>query len=434
MFLHRVVLGSTVVVAFASSLIQTVVDDVDSKAIDTTMEPLAKCPTTVLYANFQHDGLEKSRHAQATFHFNPPHDGCYIVEEMHPMLMCEGSNDTKVHVHYCKGLQAAGTVDQSSGTGGQWTFLAALQFYAGIPGSVTLSNKGTEPGTLTVFDQVRFTWSGKDCMEEDAHPRRAEIRIKLDFQNVARRLPEFGHALTTKLAALANVPVNSLRLTGLRSGSIIAEFVVLPNVVEDVTIPSHSAQRNVESLRDAVAKNEAELCTLAFGGIRRLDHMGGPGEERNYLKSTPVDILEVCNVQFKDLGFAKPTIEPIELPVPEQRTQQTETQDGNMNTTSIVIIVVCTAVAAKLLLLALYIVRSRRTKNASQISNVGGKQTYETKVAHSMEAGEPMKTVNSIQEEDKQSTLCPSNGDNQSEPSESKVHPMVNPSNGEPTE
>jgi len=400
MFLHRVVLGSTVVVAFASSLIQTVVDDVDSKAIDTTMEPLAKCPTTVLYANFQHDGLEKSRHAQATFHFNPPHDGCYIVEEMHPMLMCEGSNDTKVHVHYCKGLQAAGTVDQSSGTGGQWTFLGALQFYAGIPGSVTLSNKGTEPGTLTVFDQVRFTWSGKDCMEEDAHPRRAEIRIKLDFQNVARRLPEFGHALTTKLAALANVPVNSLRLTGLRSGSIIAEFVVLPNVVEDVTIPSHSAQKNVESLRDAVAKNEAELCTLAFGGIRRLDHIAGP-------VTTP---LENCNVEFKDLGFAKPTIEPIEVPVPEQRTQQTETQE----TTTIVITVVCTAAVAVLLLSALYMY-IRRTQKASLNSSIEVKPAYETQVACSIEAGEPVKAVNSVEEDDKQSTLCPSNEDKHSD-------------------
>merc|ERR1711904_146492 len=156
-----VVLGSTVVVAFASSLIQTVVDDVDSKAIDTTMEPLAKCPTTVLYANFQHDGLEKDRRAQATFHFNPPHDGCYIIEEHHPLLdQCKASPATKVHVNYCKGRQAAGTVDQST-NGGQWTFVAALPFYAGHPGNVTLSNEGTQAGTLAVFDQVRFTWSGK---------------------------------------------------------------------------------------------------------------------------------------------------------------------------------------------------------------------------------------------------------------------------------
>merc|ERR1719181_530184 len=247
MFLHRVVLGSTVVVAFASSLLQTLVDDVNSEAIDTTTEPLAQCPLTVLHADFQHDGMQKSRHAQASFHFDPPHHGCYIVEEMHPMLMCEGSKNTKVHVHYSKVLQANGTVDQAA-NGGQWAFLGALQFYAGHPGKVTLSNEGTEPGTLTVFDQVRFTWSGTDCMEVDAHPRRAEIRIKADFQNVAQRLPEFGRALTTKLAALAHVPENSLRLIGLRSGSIIAEFLVLPNAVGNV-LDVHGAQTYVSYLR-----------------------------------------------------------------------------------------------------------------------------------------------------------------------------------------
>jgi len=387
------------------NLLQTLVDDVDSEAHDTTMEPLAQCPSTVLYADFQHDGMQKNRHAQASFHFDPPHDGCYIVEEMHPMLMCEGSKNTKVHVHYSKVLQANGTVDQAA-NGGQWAFLGALQFYAGHPGKVTLSNEGTEPGTLTVFDQVRFTWSGKDCLEVDAHPRRVDIRINADFQNVAQRTYDFGRALTTKLAALAHVPENSLRLIGLRSGSIIAEFLVLPNVAEDVLIPNHSAQRNVGYLRDAVAKNAAELCALALGS-RRLDHKGGP--------------LENCYVEFKDLGFAKPNLEPIKSPVPEQRTQvtqQTETKENdNLSATSIVIIVVCIAVAVKLLLLALYLVRSHRTKNASQNSNVGGRQPnsmYEVKVASSMEAGEPVKAVD-VEEDDKQSTICPSNDDKQSD-------------------
>jgi len=45
--------------------------------------------------------------AEATFHFDPPYDGCYLVEEMHPLLMCEGSANTKVHVHYCKAKREA---------------------------------------------------------------------------------------------------------------------------------------------------------------------------------------------------------------------------------------------------------------------------------------------------------------------------------------
>jgi len=396
MFVHRVALGSTVVVAFASNLIQTVVDDVGSEAHDTSTLPLAQCPSTVFPfhdTTFQHDATDKSRRAQATFHFDPPYDGCYLVEEMHPPLMCEGSANTKVHVNYCKDLQAAGTVNQAV-NGGQWAFLAALQFYVGHPGTVTLSNEGTKPGTLTVFDKVRFTWSGKSCMEVDAHPRRAEIRMTVDFQNVAWQRPEFGSALTTKLASLANVPEKSLRLIGLRSGSIIAEFLVLPNVADDIDIPSHSAQRNMEYLRDAVAKNAHELCTLTG------DHSEG------------------CNVELKDLGFAKPSIEPLE-PVPEQRTQQTETQDDDqdtvLDTTSVVIIVICAVAAAMLLLFALYIVRSHKKKNVSLNSSAEIKQPYEIKVAAAMEAGEPVKAKDSVEEDDNNSTLCPSNDDRQSD-------------------
>jgi len=390
--LHCVALGSTVVVAFASSSLQTLVDVVDSDTRHTTMEILAQCPRTA-WEEIRHDGMQKSQRAEATFHFDPPSDGCYLVEEVHPILMCEASANTKVHVHYGKGLQAVGTVDQSS----PWTdkaFLGALQFYAGHPGKVTLSNEGTEPDTLTVFGQVRFTWSGKSCMEVDAHPLHAEIQMNMDFHNVAWRRPEFGRALMSKLTELAQVPEDSLRLTGLRSGSIIAEFLVLPNVADDILVPIHSARRNIEYLRDAVAKNAAELCTLITGFP-----------------------WEGCNVELKDLGFAKPSIEPFE-PVPEQRTQkteQTETQDDSLNTISVVIIVICAVAAALLILFALYIVRSRKRKNASQTSSVEVKQTYEIKVAASMEAGEPVKAIDSVEEDDKDSTLCPSNDDRQSE-------------------
>ena len=39
---------------------------------------------------------------------------------------------------------------------------------------------------------------------------------------------------------------------------------------------------------------------------------------------------------------------------------------------------------------------------------------YEVKVASSMEAGEPVKAVD-VEEDDKQSTICPSNDDKQSD-------------------
>jgi hypothetical protein len=185
-------------------------------------------------------------------------------------------------------MQAVGEVDQTV-NGGQWIFIAAKQFYAGHPGSVTVSNEGTKPGTLTVFDQVRFTWSGKDCLEVDANPRHAEIRMTVDFQNVANRLPEFGSALKAKLAVLASVPENALRLIGLRSGSIIAEFLVLPSVVDHPLGAGASPQRTIEYLHDAIRKNASELCLLT----------GGPSEG--------------CNVELKDLGFALPSVKPLDV-------------------------------------------------------------------------------------------------------------------------
>merc|ERR1719156_523593 len=71
-----------------------------------------------------------------------------------------------------------------------------------------------------------------------------------------------------------------------------------------------------------------------------------------------------------------------------------------------------------LLLFALYIACSRKSKNVS-LKSVEATQSYEIKVASSMEAGEPVKAVTSVEEDDKnsESTICPSpsNDDRQSD-------------------
>jgi hypothetical protein len=323
MFLRSVVLGSAGIVALASSLEQ-LVEDADIKVHGATLEPISECPSTV-DGTFHHDGLQKDRRAEATFHFDPPRDGCYLVEERTKLSYlqwknfqskkCEASANTKVHVHYGKGLQAVGTVDQrpkgfQRQAQDQWTFVAALPFYAGHPGNLTLSNEGTEPGTLTVFDQVRFSWSGKTCSETHAHPQRVEIRMAVDFQYVADRLAIFTLALKKKLAKMANVPENSLRLTGqtdqlecIRSDSVTAEFLVLPKVLDGLFVGSPTY--SVELLRSAVSRNAAELCALA----------GGP--------------LEGCNVELKDLGFAMPRVEA--RPVPEQRAQEEQSVERDIH-------------------------------------------------------------------------------------------------------
>jgi len=425
MFLHCVVLGSTVVVALASSQLQTIVDDADAKTHGATKEPLADCPATVIH-EFQHDGMQKDQRAHATFFFDPPHDGCYLVEEFHPLLMCDGSKNAKVHVHYCKGKEAMGTVDQTT-NGGDWSFLGALQFYKGIRGNVTLSNEGTLPGTLTVFDQVRFTWTAASCMEVDAHPRRAEIRIEADFQNVAKLIPEYKRNLASELAHMAHIPHNSVRAIDLRPGSIIAEFIVLPGFVDGLgLIDGLSPQQTMQFLGDAVAKNAAHLCTL----------VGGP--------------LPGCTAELKDLGFAIPTIRRwYPSGQPEQQLDSTSTQQQTDSTQDVdsngtggdqdILVIVIGACAAVMLLVVVCAAarfemhrRSQKTKDSKRkvSKDVSANSSaevnpiysmYEVKVSPETEdtvKGEPVK------DDDDNSTLCPSSddkqSDNQSEQSESR--------------
>jgi hypothetical protein len=414
MFSCSVVLGSAVIGAFASN-VEHLVDDADVKVHGATLEPISQCPATAS-RTFHHDGLQKDRRAEAIFHFDPPRDGCYLIEQRTEMdsirwtstnwsrsqnKKCEASSNTKVHVHYCKGLQAVGTVDQTPKGFGrqpqdQWTFIAALPFYAGHPGNVTLSNEGTKPGTLTLFDQVRFSWSGKDCFETRAHPRRVEIRWTVDFHHVADRLTIFGIALKKRLAEMARVPESSLRLTDLRPGSVIAEFLVLPSVMDDLVVGS--ASQSIELLRKAIYQNWAELCGLT----------GAP--------------LEGCSIELGDLGFAIPSTKA--LPVPEHHTQQQQPvqakadESTDMNK---VIIVACAVAAAGLLLFAFYWLHRARSVEEKLPSSNSSLQSYETKLqsvealCKAMEEGHSVKEKEQVSQDDEKSTVCPSISDKQSE-------------------
>jgi hypothetical protein len=150
-----------------------------------------------------------------------------------------------------------------------------------------------------------------------------------DFHNIHQRQPEFGSALKTKLAKLAQVPENALRLNGLREGSIVAELLVVPITKPHYVNPKLVIERLHEAIaHDDTGKNVRELCALT----------GGP--------------LESCFIEFKDLGLAVGTLAPFK-PEPEQRAQQSETpasSDFDQNT----VIIVVGAAAGMLLLCAIY--------------------------------------------------------------------------------
>lgn len=297
---------------------------------------------------------------------------------------CKVSANTKVHVSYCKGLQALGTLDQSKNAG-QWTFLGALPFYAGHLGNVTLTNEGTEPGTLAVFDQVRFTWSGKSCSKVDSHPRQAQIRFSVNFKNVASRQAEFGSALKKSLSQWASVPETALRLTSLRSGSIVASILVLPTVVDD----SVSASHTINKLSDAVAKNSDGLCGLT-------------GQ------------MEGCKVEFTDLGVAKPTVFPENHQNPQKQQEEEKPEakpEAEEGEDYLLAFLVAGALLCMAMPMAYYVFKHLKAKRKYNASNV------EASKASSMEEGKAIDEKKPTEDEnDNASTLAPSS-DKQSEAS-----------------
>merc|ERR1719155_302948 len=81
MFFRSLVLASAVMVALAS-IVEHLEDDADSTCCirGATLDPISQCEATES-RNFHHDGLQKDKLAKATFNFNPPRDGCYLIEE-----------------------------------------------------------------------------------------------------------------------------------------------------------------------------------------------------------------------------------------------------------------------------------------------------------------------------------------------------------------
>eukprot|EP00746_Dinoflagellata_sp_MGD_P067274 gnl/MRDRNA2_/MRDRNA2_27768_c0_seq1.p1 gnl/MRDRNA2_/MRDRNA2_27768_c0~~gnl/MRDRNA2_/MRDRNA2_27768_c0_seq1.p1 ORF type:complete len:647 (+),score=142.86 gnl/MRDRNA2_/MRDRNA2_27768_c0_seq1:140-1942(+) len=387
-------------------LLQARIHALDSVVLGSTAELVPQCPATA-GKHFHHDALQKERRAQATFHFDPPKDGCYLVEELHPQLQeCKASSNTKVHINYCKGLEAVGTVDQSVNAD-QWTFLAALPFFAGHPGNLTLSNEGTEPGTLAVFNQVRFTWSGKSCSQVQAHPRIAEIRLTVDFQHVANRLPEFGIALKSKIAELAKVSETSLRLTELRSGSIIANFLVVPSVLDVLSMAPMDPLATIDKLRTAVEHNAGDLCGLTGTS------------------------LEGCQVEFTDLGVAKPSVRPLPRPrAHDQQEQQERAKEEAQPEKSTNIGAVLGIVAAFCVVkIGIYYKLFRSGKKREAYKTEEATQAVQSDVTVALEEGKALDASNAQQGDksadekergdevaDNTSTLAPSS-DKQSEPS-----------------
>jgi len=161
----------------------------------------------------------------AHFIFQPPVDGCYLIEEMHPLVA--GLETSPVTINYCKGMTAVGSINHTGRSHDTWNYVANLPFYAGNEGSITIP-KSVVFATTSSFHSFRLTHIGARCHVAEAATHHVTVRITADFSHVADRLYTFGLDLWAILAEAGGALFERLDMTDLRAGSIITELTVRP--------------------------------------------------------------------------------------------------------------------------------------------------------------------------------------------------------------
>lgn len=168
MFFHRVALESVVVVALASSL-ELLFDDAGEHIYPGKVWTKAEgdCALAGYGGGFHHNNGLHTGGTFATWNFSIPKSGCYWVEEWHPVTSaCDFTLSSRVpiHIHFCKGLQTAGLVDQST-RGGQWNRLVKLPYYTTHLAQIHISALEENFESLGVWaaDAFRLTWHANDC-------------------------------------------------------------------------------------------------------------------------------------------------------------------------------------------------------------------------------------------------------------------------------
>eukprot|EP00746_Dinoflagellata_sp_MGD_P003283 gnl/MRDRNA2_/MRDRNA2_106379_c0_seq1.p1 gnl/MRDRNA2_/MRDRNA2_106379_c0~~gnl/MRDRNA2_/MRDRNA2_106379_c0_seq1.p1 ORF type:complete len:455 (-),score=106.52 gnl/MRDRNA2_/MRDRNA2_106379_c0_seq1:187-1551(-) len=156
---------------------QIVLDDLDSEVFSHARAhqgSYGPCLEDAYNGQFVHDWAREKGAVSATYSFNPPRDGCYLVEEHHPgnNQMCSRylPKAAELHVAYCMGKTADVTIDQSR-NGGTWNTIGKWPFFAGHKGSFTLSNSPQDSCSMGecfwVADAFRVTWVGPSCTEDE---------------------------------------------------------------------------------------------------------------------------------------------------------------------------------------------------------------------------------------------------------------------------
>jgi len=103
------------------------------------------------------------------FVFQPPQDGCYLVEEFHPSSVCsyEMTSTAQLSIGYCRNKTVRVAVDQTK-DGNQWNTVALLPFYRGHDVSIAVLHPQVGTG-VAAADAFRFTMVADTCPQ--ARPR-----------------------------------------------------------------------------------------------------------------------------------------------------------------------------------------------------------------------------------------------------------------------
>jgi hypothetical protein len=156
---------------------------------------------------FHHDWARNKGTADFTFEFEPPKDGCYIIEEHHPGKDAACSqylpSNARLDVDYCKGLKKMFYVDQAT-RGGQWNKIGSLPFYKGHKGRLTMRNSPDEKCDASqcfwIADAFRLTWTGPRCGVGTAAAAEVEDKEKVKVEEE----PLLEKGVLTLLAKASN--------------------------------------------------------------------------------------------------------------------------------------------------------------------------------------------------------------------------------------
>lgn len=172
---------------------------------------------------FMIDSFERVE-TRVFFRFEPPTNGCYMVEERHPHV--DSQTSVPLAVDFCKGLQAHGEVDYADGRHGQWNYLASLSFYNGFPSGVSVP-QGLAEGRSDDF-AFRFSYLGQSCDSSEAEVHHAQLEVNADLANEHGRIVGFKASLERLLTSTLELAPGRLSVTHVTSALIVADIMVRP--------------------------------------------------------------------------------------------------------------------------------------------------------------------------------------------------------------